>query len=400
MSEPVVEERSVTKKNLRKVYLDEDSGLHYMLGQDVVLFDNGVVVWLKDFNARSKNLKTVREVVDEAAKNPKMTGYNFEAARKGEGLIKINTTPQAKIHPVIPAKINILPSTKQEPVIERYILKEFFSAPNRVTILVLIVVGLLSMVMSMYHSFFFLNQVNGKPAIVAVISSFAMVLFAAIAFSAGAATWKRGGASWVGGTIFIVLGLATVTYLVFSTITVNYDQFTARDTVKEEQAVAKDTSVSADTKALTDKDNAITEARNDVTMYVKDSNSWVAIMNTEVAKGPDENGYMSSAYNIASRNYNNAQANIKTATARRDKLIGEKEALASKASTTIETVKTSRLNAYDFIAQRIGTDDSTIQFVVYVIPAAFFDIVSPFALSMVMLLTGKRKEKQKKSEEV
>jgi len=132
----------------------------------------------------------------------------------------------------------------------------------------------------------------------------------------------------------------------------------------------------------------------DIDSYRKDSDVWQATMSQNST--PDENGKFSTVYSVASRNYTLAQTNLKAAIAKRDALYNAKTVQIEKKDTVVETAKAGRETVYTLMSSKIGIKESTIRFIVYTIPATFFDVVSPLALSIVLLL---RDEQKKRKEE-
>lgn len=78
--------------------------------------------------------------------------------------------------------------------------------------------------------------------------------------------------------------------------------------------------------------------------------------------------------------------------------MGEKAALLAKTGTAVDTAKANRETAYTVVASKTGIAESTLQFLVYVIPPTFFDIVSPVTLSVVLLLRDRRRDKSEEKE--
>jgi hypothetical protein len=49
------------------------------------------------------------------------------------------------------------------------------------------------------------------------------------------------------------------------------------------------------------------------------------------------------------------------------------------------------------LATKLGTTETNIQFVVYLIPSVFFDVIAPFAVAIVLLLRDRRKGEVRES---
>ena len=407
------------------ILLDNETGLNYIRGKTVNLFENGVTVDRAAYERRSITKRTTSSLIIEAMKDPKNCDWDF---RKACATTNLTAKAKGAKRVLVPnAQASTVKGRKEvEPVIHETVkteiskrvskAKEFFSAPHADIVVISTIIGIACAFMSMYHAFVFLHDVNGKPSPVAFITAFTMVLFAASAFTIArhlGADRKIGFMSrLVLAPTFVALGVGVVWFLVFSTVTVNYEQFRARDLAKEEQFVAKDTRVTTVNTAITTKDTDIANAVKDVERYTRESDKWYAeyskpLPNEAPSEDPavqrqiDSRRYAATtARNKALKFYETAQADLKRATDKRDRLMGEKSALIDKSDIVTTTAKESRETAYSVVASKTGIAESTLKFLVYVIPPTFFDIVSPVTLSVVLLLRDRRRvkdEAEKKS---
>lgn len=407
-----------------KIYLDNETGLNYIIGRRIVLFENGVTVDLAAFNNRGK--KTITELIREAMVDPENCNWDFIKScqtadltkRKGTKRVVSQVQPAKAVpepEPEAPKQAEKAPIDVAKVVATRISrMREFFSAPHADIIIIATVIGIACAFMSMYHAYTFLHDVNGKPVPIAFITAFTMVLFASSAFTIArhlGSDRKIGFLSrLVLSPTFVALGIGVVWFLVFSTVTVNYEQFTARDTAKEEQFVAKDTSVSKAAQAMSTKETEIKNAEADVARLTKQSDDWYAeymrpIPSERSSEDPVEQKKIDARQalamnkrNVAYKNYTDAQKLLLSATTRRDTLLREKGALVESSGNAEEKAKSSRETAYTVFASKTGITESTLQFLVYVIPPTFFDVVSPVTLSVVLLLRDRRRDKSEAKE--
>ena len=405
-----------------KIYLDNETGLNYIKGVTRVLFENGVLVNRSEFERRALTRKSVTNLINTARQNPDNCDWDFHKActttnlekRKGAKRVITPKEPhveEARKEPVkAPEAVPV--AAKLQARLSR--AKEFFSAPHADIIVIATVIGIACSFMSMYHAYTFLHEVNGKPVAIAFITAFTMVLFASSAFTIArhlASDRKIGFMSrLVLSPTFVALGIGVVWFLVFSTVTVNYEQFRARDLEREEQFVAKDASVNTTNTEITTKDAAIASAVADVERYSKENDSWYAeyakpLPNEGTSEDPAAQKQIANrlytatlARNKAFKLYESAQANLTKAIAKRDRLMDEKAALLAKTGSAIDSAKASRETAYTVVASKTGIEESTLQFLVYVIPPTFFDVVSPVTLSVVLLLRDRRRDKSEAKE--
>ena len=408
-----------------KIYLDNETGLNYIKGVTKVLFENGVVVKRSDFDNRVMNNRTVTGLIVSAKQNPDNCGWDFRNAcntanlerQKGwRPVVKPKEQPRVEVSRKEAVKAPELPSVPITQQLQARIsrMREFFSAPHADIIVIATTIGIACAFMSMYHAFTFLHDVNGKPAPIAFITAFTMVLFASSAFTIArhlGSDRKIGLVSrLVLSPTFVALGIGVVWFLVFSTVTVNYEQFRARDTEREEQFIAKDASVNTTNAEITAKEAEIASATSDVDRYSKENDTWYseyskALPNEAPSEDPAVQKQIASrlyaatiARNKAFELYEIAQANLSKSVAKRDRLMGEKAALLAKTGTAVDTAKANRETAYTVVASKTGIAESTLQFLVYVIPPTFFDIVSPVTLSVVLLLRDRRRDKSEEKE--
>jgi hypothetical protein len=54
----------------------------------------------------------------------------------------------------------------------------------------------------------------------------------------------------------------------------------------------------------------------------------------------------------------------------------------------------SQETIYDFLGNVFRIKEDTMRFFVYVVPACLYDILAPFALSVVLLLADRRRRKE------
>ena len=401
------------------IRLDETTGLHYVIGKETVLFENGVRIARSSFDTRLRDNKTTTDLILEARKDPANCNWDFKNACKTTNLTRLK-------HPIQPVKpttetkvteektVRAITEPKKDTVKEAALrVKGFFSAPHSDILAIATVVGIACACMSMYHAFVFLHDVNGKPSPVAFVTAFTMVLFAASAFTIArhlGSDRKIGFFSrLIFPPIFVCLGLGVIWFLVFSTITVNFEQFKARDTAKEAAFIENDTSVKTTNAALDTKDQEIANANADVARLTKQSDDWYAeymhpLPNEKQSEDPAEQKKIDARLavavnkrNVAYKNYTDSQKQLQSATDKRDALMRDKGALVTKTDVAVSTAKDKRETVYTVVSAKTGISETTLQFLVYVIPPTFFDVVSPVTLSVVLLLRDRRKDKSEET---
>lgn len=406
-------------------HYDEEAGLHFIKGNRYILFENGVIVARKDFDNRIANGKTLSRLVMEAMQVPENCGWDYRHAvsttylERGKGGKKMEVTPDVPTVDIAMPKMEEPEVVPKETAVEEQ--KEntapdhapsrvsafvaFMKAPYTDIILMLSVVGVLCVAMSIYHTNRFLLD-SGKLPIVAITAAVSMVIFSASAFTAARHIFADKGINFLARLVFsaflIVSGVFVIAYSVFSTTSVSYDQYRAKRDKIVEVAVTNDSGVKLNSERSSAKDASIAEAKSDVDQYTRDSLNFYSIMTRplpQLAVSDDpavvESSRRavqtaSSERSLATKNYDKVQARLDAAKARLQKLQDEKYSLLDEKSQVIQTVRESQSTAYKLVSDKLGIAEDTLQFIIYVIPAAFFDVVAPFAVAIVLLLKDRR----------
>jgi len=256
--------------------------------------------------------------------------------------------------------------------------------------------------MSIYHTDMFLIE-SGKSRLMSIIAAVAMVTFSATAYTAARHVAQDHGIGLFMRVFFslflVVCGTSTILFSVFSTINVSYEQFDARQKETTSTVLATDITVSSSNARLDDKQKQLTNADIEVADYTRDVANFYALMSKPVPTSAIEGDpAVQIAMNekvAASRNYSRSQTKLEQARAKRDKLYADKEALATMKESAVTTAVALQKSAYSMVATKLGATEETIKFIVYVIPAVFFDIIAPFAIAIVLLLKDRRKGVEK-----
>jgi hypothetical protein len=252
---------------------------------------------------------------------------------------------------------------------KKAIVRQYIFSSAFLVMVTMAIVGLGSAVMSAYHTSTFLYD-GGKPAWASLMTGIMLILFSGTAFTAARYFFQENGAICVFGILFIVAGLAVIVYSMFSTLTVNFNQFKWKS---DEQAVI----AVADSEALAAHEYIIEENR-----------SILDEVNGEIARLEGEADYWRAR---SWQRYDELNARLIVTHERREalragllRLEAEKPALVREAAVSRETV-------YTFLARLLNLPEDVARFFVYVVPACLYDILAPFALSVVLLLIDKRR---------
>ena len=416
-------------------HYDEEAGLHYIKGTRNILFENGVIIPRKDYDDRARSGKSLSSLIIEAMQQPKNCGWDYKNAvettylERMKGDKKMDIAPAIPEQPVVPA-VEVVrapdpapvevktPEPKVPDVVEsatraRNKIAEFLSKPYTDIIIMLAVVGTLCVSMSIYHTNKFLLD-SGKDPWVAMVAAVAMVIFSASAFTAARHVFADKGINIISRLVFssflIVFGVFVIMYSVFSTTSVSYDQYREKRSLVVQSAVKEDTGVKLNDERVTAKDSAIAAAQAEVSRYELDSVGFYTAMMKDVpqlSSSEDAAAVEASrraqqialnARSLATKNYDKVQEQLATARERLNKLQEERYALIDAKSAAIDTVVSSQSTAYKLVSSKLGISEETLQFIIYVIPAAFFDVVAPFAVAIMLLLKDRRSCKEVRKE--
>jgi hypothetical protein len=93
------------------------------------------------------------------------------------------------------------------------------------------------------------------------------------------------------------------------------------------------------------------------------------------------------------RRYDELTAELSRARARREALRVDRVHLEETTVDVTQRAAHSRETVYSFLARLVGLPEDTARFFVYIVPACLYDVLAPFALSVVLLLLDKRRKK-------
>jgi len=405
-----------------KVRFHEGTSLKYLYGQEQVLFENGVVIARTEFDKLEKG--GLSERLDELLKNLEFCNFDFAYActtgylrrkkknteptetstekekipeKSTEKSIEKSTEPvpapnskettlaeatQALLENAVsynPTKSEPMPESPQETQKKKeskveeqkneaprvYVFSSVF-----LVMIVMIAVGVGSAIMSAYHTSAFLIF-GGKPTWTAILTGTMLILFSGTAFTAARHFLQEKGLQKIFGFMFIAAGFAVIVYSIFSTVTVNFNQFKWRDDEKAVVAVTGNEALASHNRLLQENREALDEANAKIVKIETDAEYW----KTMSWKRYDEmQKQLADAYEDRAILRN-----------RRIELEASKPELIAQAENSQETV-------YTFLARLLGLKEDVARFFVYVIPACLYDVLAPFALSVVLLLMDKRRK--------
>jgi hypothetical protein len=362
------------ENNKPKVRRLKGSDLRYLCGTDKVLFENGVYISRKNFDEIKDTPGAVKELLDKSLMSePQYCNFDWAYAcstgnlRRKKGIADLEVNPRTKRRRERQTQqANEAVAEKQKKAVtQRYI----FSSAFLVTA-VMAVVGVGSAIMSAYHTSAFLYE-GGKPAWAALMTGVMLILFSATAFTAARYFFNEPGAVKLFGALFVVAGLAVIAYSMFSTLTVNFNQFKWRD---DEQAVT-----------AVEGSEALAAHREQIRLLEEELDAVV----DEVAMLRGEADYWRTQ---SWRRYDSIQERLTGRSEYLNSLRERHSTLVGETPRLIEVEAVSQETVYDLLGNVLDIEEGAMRFFVYVVPACLYDILAPFALSVVLLLVDKRRK--------
>jgi hypothetical protein len=348
--------------------------LRYLYGTDKVLFENGVYIPRKDFDTLKDTPEIVKEHLDKSlTSEPQYCGFDWTYAcstgnlRRKKGTANLEVSPRTARRRVQQTKQanEIVVEEQKKAAVRHYI----FSSAFLVTV-VMAVVGIGSAVMSAYHTSTFLYE-GGKPAWASVMTGAMLILFSATAFTAARYFFNEQGAVKLFGALFVVAGLAVIAYSMFATLTVNFNQFKWRDDEQAVAAVEGSEALAAHRDQIRLLEEEIDAVADEVTVLRREADYW---------RTQSWRRYDSIQERLTGRS-----EYLNSLRERHSTLVGETPRLVEVEAVSQETI-------YDLLGNVLDIEEDAMRFFVYVVPACLYDILAPFALSVVLLLVDKRRK--------
>lgn len=347
----------------------------YILGREFVVFSNGVTMSLEEFKTFHNKGILERKIMTLARVPKRLSDYQ----------VALETGILTPVYmPVRTMQLNPKkkkPKKNKEIIVAEYeditepvrpekeIQKSSFIKPdkNQVIFYTMLFVALGSACMSTYHVTAFLLY-GGKPFFIASLTAFMLVLFAATGFTAARYFSEQKGLAKIFAIPFVVITSILVCYIAFSTTSVSYDQFRneeAGNTAEVKKAIG-----SLELYNETQKSIAETER------YLK-SLERVDVNNI-------------TKYALA-RHQRMLAAEREKLQKLRDRAYELKE---RSGGGSIEDKQQSIASVYDFLMELFGVNSRILRFIIYVIPAVFYDIVAPFGFTVVFFLVDNKPKKE------
>jgi hypothetical protein len=371
-----------TEREKTTVYTDTALGLRYVVGPTKVLFSNGVLIMREDYDAWKKN-GTIVEQMETLKDDPEYNNYDFQYAvstgvpRRKKNTADLVASARAEVirKKQLDAALStvehipeLAATTKPLPTQAKNLFAKYLSSSFLLSV-VMIIIGIGSAVMSAYHTTSFL-WTGGKPFWTAIMTGTMLILFSGTAFTAARHFISDGGFSIFIGLLFLIAGMGVIVYSMFSTLTVNYNQFKSEAQKESVINITNNESLAAHEKLLEQNALALNEATREIEQLENEADYW------------REKSW---------RRYDEFESAITAARTKRDTLREERGILEASKPELVEQAAVSEDTVYTFLADIFRIKEDTARFFVYCMPALLYDILAPFTLTVVLLLVDKRR---------
>lgn len=341
-------------------------GINYIAGQKNIIFENGIICTPAEFAATEMMSKEEAEaVMQELSEREDRYKFDYQYAKTTGVLRHFQRKAPAETAEIVEE----LQKTKLKQRKSRI-------SPASIILLVMSVVGIMSAVMSAYHTTI-ANQIFGRPIVIGLVTGTVMVLFSATAFTAARWFWAEKGIARLFSVLFASLGIMVIAYSMLSTLIVNYGAWSKTDTEEKTEAAENSQELSAfDTRVGLKQDelDALIKTEEELTAEADfwRNRSW-------------------NRYDGLQQQLTDVRKKITDARAELSSLISERPQIASKAGEEKEDV-------FTFLSTFIKVSARTLRLFMQAVPAMFFDIIAPFALSCAIYLAEKRNKEDEQNE--
>lgn len=341
-------------------------GINYIAGQKHIIFENGILCTPAEFAATEMMSKGEAETwMQEMAEREDRYKFDYQYAKTTGVLRHFQRKAPAE-------KAEIVEKLQKDRVQPR----KFRLSPASIILFVMCVVGIMSAIMSAYHTTI-ANQIFGRPTIIGLVTGTVMVLFSATAFTAARWFWAEKGIARLFSMLFAALGIMVIAYSMLSTLVVNYGAWSETDTAEKTVAVEN-------SQELSSFDRRVSLKQEELDSLIKTEEELTA----EADYWKDKSW---KRYDSLQEQLEDIRKKITAARTELSSLISERPQIASKAGEEKEDV-------FTFLSSFIKVSARTLRLFMQAVPAMFFDIIAPFALSCAIYL-AERKNKEEETNE-
>lgn len=339
------------------------TGEKYIEGKNKIIMESGVLLTPSEFAQTTMMSKEeVGALMQELAGREDRYRFDYKYALT-TGVLRHF---QRKVENV-PAKKPVSVEKLRKPKVQRKL------SVVLIILAVMCVTGIMSACMSAYHSTKTL-QLFGRPLFVGIITGTVMVMFSSTAFTAARWFWQEKGFVRLFSVVFLLLGLMVIAYSMLSTLTVNYTSWSKVETEEKLETVENSEELAAYEAQVKLKQEELDEA-----------------VATEKAISEEAEWWKNRSW----KRYDELSADLSEQRKRVTAIRSELSSLLSSKPQLASKVTEEKEDIFKFLSGFIKVQPKTLRLFMQAVPAMFFDIIAPFALSCAIYLAEKRKEEDK-----
>jgi hypothetical protein len=253
-----------------------------------------------------------------------------------------------------------------------------FNARN-IVFAAMLAVGGLCIYMSARNTASYL-LLTGMDNLIAIMTGIALIIFSSTAFTAAQLFLAQKGAAKLFSIMFVVVGLFVITFSIFSTLSLNYSKFLTSEAI---QADIADKIEKRRSEIMAEYQTSEEQAEG------QDTNQWVMQNIDRLLSMAERSG---ESWNSSMRTVMETAQNLSASEQQERQTIDE-----ILENAYIETIPRT---FFGFMLNLHTLDKKYFfDFIMIAIPAIFYDIIAPLAMTVVLFLMGfKRKEIAEKPE--
>lgn len=339
------------------------TGEKYIEGKNKIIMESGLVLTPSEFaQSTMMSKEEAGALMQELSEREDRYRFDYKYALTTGILRHFQKKPEN-----VPAKKPESVVKLQKPKVQKK------ASVVMIILLVMCITGIMSACMSAYHSTKTL-QLFGRPLFVGIVTGTVMVMFSSTAFTAARWFWQEKGFVRLFSIVFLLLGLMVIAYSMLSTLTVNYTSWSKVEEAEKSEVVENSEELAA------------YEAR--VKLKTEELNEAVA---TEKAISEEAEWWKNRSW----KRYDELLAELTEQRKRVTAIRGELSSLLSSKPELASKVTEEKEDVFKFLSGFIKVQPKTLRLFMQAVPAMFFDIIAPFALSCAIYLAEKRKEEDK-----
>jgi TM2 domain-containing membrane protein YozV len=261
---------------------------------------------------------------------------------------------------------------------DRTDIASIFSARN-IVFAAMFAVGALCIFMSARNTASYL-MLTGMDRAIALMTGIALIVFSATSFTAAQLFLAQKGAASLFSILFVLVGLVVITFSIFSTLSLNYSKFITSEAI---QADTADKIEKRRSEIMAEYQSAQTAAED------QNANQWAMQNIDRLLSLAERSG---ESWNNSMRTIMETAQNMASAEQRKQQSLDE-----ILENIYVETIP----RTFFGFMMSIRTLDTKyyFDFFMIAIPAVFYDLIAPLAMTVVLFLMGfKKKESTDKPE--